>query len=346
MSHGSGEGFPLGDERSGAAPVSHAWIRGCQLLGTRYAILGGAMSWLSEHTLVSAISNAGGFGILACGGMPASALRAEIQATQARTNNPFGVNLITMHPELPELVQVVLEERVGHCVLAGGLADQGTIDTLKRGGVKVILFAPSLALAKRLIRRGADALIIEGHEAGGHVGPLATSILVQEILYPIDEVPIFVAGGVATGAMVANLVASGAAGCQVGTRFVCATECIAHPHFKQAFMRAQSRDAVVTAQFDAILPVIPVRALSNKGTGLFNQQQLRLVEQVRTGTMTRKEAQMALEKFWVGALRRAAIEGDVEYGSVMAGQSVGLVKTLQPVSEIIQELVSLLPASH
>ena len=317
-----------------------SWVRGCAFLGTRYAILGGAMSWLSEHNLVSAISETGGFGVLACGGMPAALLRQEIRATQAKTNKPFGVNLITMHPELPELVQVVLEERVGHCVLAGGLPSQDTINTLKDGGVKVILFAPSLALAKRLIRRGAGALIIEGHEAGGHVGPVTTGVLVQEILHQITEVPIFVAGGIANGTMVASLIAMGAAGCQLGTRFVCATECVAHENFKKAFIRAQSRDAVVTTQFDPILPVIPVRALANKGTTLFNQRQRELIEEVRAGHKMRKDAQLELEHFWAGALRRAAIEGDVEYGSVMAGQSVGLVKTIQPVNEIIAELVS------
>lgn len=321
-----------------------SWTRGCDFLGTRYAIMGGAMSWLSEHRLVSAISSAGGFGVLACGGMSAPLLRQEIRATQAQTNFPFGVNLITLHPQLSELVQVVLEEGVGHCVLAGGLPSQETITALKNGGVKVMLFAPSAALAQRLIQRGADALIIEGHEAGGHVGPVSTSVLVQEILHTISQVPIFVAGGISNGSMVASLVGMGAAGCQLGTRFVCATECIAHANFKKAFIQAQSRDAVVTTQFDPILPVIPVRALANKGTALFNQQQWKLIEEVRSGQKERKVAQLELEQFWSGALRRAAIEGDIEYGSVMAGQSVGMVKSIQPIAEIIQELVSHLAA--
>ena len=334
---------------SHATPIStlpttlpESWQKGCEFLGVEHAILGGAMSWLSEEHLVSAISSAGGFGILACGGMSAPELRQLIRATKAKTNKPFGVNLITMHPQLPELVQVVVDEQIGHCVLAGGIPDQRTTSALKNGGVKVILFAPSLALAKRLTRQAADALIIEGHEAGGHVGPVATGILVQEILHQIPEVPIFVAGGIANGTMVANLVAMGAAGCQLGTRFVCATECIAHEKFKRAFIRAQARDAVVTAQLDPALPVIPVRALANKGTELFNQRQRELIEEVRSGRMPRKEAQLELEKFWAGALRRAAIDGDVEHGSVMAGQSVGLVKSIQPVSAIMAELVSYL----
>lgn len=333
---------PSHDHGDAAQPTNgpKSWVRGCAFLGTQHAILGGAMSWLSEHNLVSAISNAGGFGVLACGGMPGTRLRQEIRATQARTKKPFGVNLVTMHPELAELVQVVLEEEVTHCVLAGGIPNQETIKTLREGGVKVILFAPSLALARRLIQRGADALVIEGHEAGGHVGPVTTGVLVQEILHQVTEVPVFVAGGIANGTMVAGLIRMGAAGCQLGTRFVCTTECIAHEKFKQAFIRAPSRDAVVTAQFDPILPVIPVRALVNKGTTQFNQLQRKLIEEVRAGHKTRKDAQLELEHFWVGALKRAAIEGDIEYGSLMAGQSVGLVRSIQPVAEIIDELVS------
>ncbi|MBF0096702.1 MAG: nitronate monooxygenase [Magnetococcales bacterium] len=317
-----------------------SWQRGCAFLGVRHAVLGGAMSWLSERHLVSAISNAGGFGVLAGGGMPVELLRSEIRATRERTAEPFGVNLITMHPELAALVQMVAEEGVTHCILAGGLPEQETMRALKDAGVKVVVFAPSLALGQRLIRRGADALIIEGHEAGGHVGPVSTNILVQEILYHVTSVPVFVAGGIGSGRMVASLVAMGAAGCQLGTRFVCASECIAHDNFKQAFLRAQARDAVVTAQFDPVLPVIPVRALVNKGTALFNQKQLALIEEVKAGRKERKDALLELEHFWVGALRRAAIDGDVEQGSVMAGQSVGMVKAIQPVAEIIQELVA------
>lgn len=320
--------------------VAASWERGKAFLGVRHAILGGAMSWLSEHTLVSAISEAGGFGVLASGNMPPEMLRAEIRATRERTANPFGVNLITLNPELPDLVRVVVEERVSHCVLAGGVPEPETIRDLKAHGIKVILFAPVLALAKRMIRQGADALVIEGHEAGGHVGPVSTGVLVQEILHQIDDVPIFVAGGIANGAAVAGYVSMGAAGCQLGTRFVCAEECVAHPRFKQAFIRAQARDAVVTVQYDPALPVIPVRALYNKGTEAFNTLQLRLVGEVKAGHMDRKAAQLELERFWVGALKRAAIDGDVENGSVMAGQSVGLVKSIQPVAEIINELVS------
>lgn len=300
------------------------------------------MSWLSERHLVAAISDAGGFGVLATGSMPVHLAREEIRGVRALTDQPFGINLITMNPELPDFVAMVIEEGVTHCVLAGGIPKRETIAALQAAGIKVILFAPTLALAKRLVQRGADALIIEGHEAGGHVGPVATGVLVQEILPYIKEVPVFVAGGIANGAMTANMAALGAAGVQVGTRFVCATECVAHENFKNCFIQAQSRDAVVTVQFDAALPVIPVRALVNKGTEAFNRLQLELIRQVREGLKPRADAQLELERFWAGALKKAAIDGDVEYGSVMAGQCVGMVNAIQPVAEIVNDLVSTL----
>lgn len=319
--------------------ITDSWRRGGAFLGCRYPILGGAMSWLSEQYLVSAISEAGGFGVLASGNMPPELLRQEIRATRARTRQPFGVNLIVLNPQLPELLSVTIEERVTHCVLAGGLPDRETVSRLKEAGIAVMMFAPSVAIAKRLARQ-ADALIIEGHEAGGHVGPVSTCVLAQEILTVVREIPVFVAGGIADGRMVSAFLEMGAAGCQVGTRFVCATECIAHPNFKQAFIRASARDAMVTSQFDSALPVIPVRALVNKGTQAFNALQLSLLAEVKSGAKERQAAMLELEHFWVGALRRAAIDGDVEHGSVMAGQSVGLVKKEQPVAEIIQELVA------
>ncbi|MBF0271189.1 MAG: nitronate monooxygenase [Magnetococcales bacterium] len=320
--------------------VPDSWRRGMAFLGVQHAVMGGAMSWLSERHLVAAISEAGGFGVLATGSMPVELAREEVRGVRSLTDKPFGINLIVMNPALPEFVNMVIEEKVSHCVLAGGLPGRETVDALRGAGVKVILFAPSLALAKRLIQRGADALIIEGHEAGGHVGPVSTLVLAQEILPHISEVPVFVAGGIADGATTAAMVALGAAGVQVGTRFVCATECVAHEKFKQRFIQAQARDAVVTVQFDPVLPVIPVRALFNKGTEQFNRLQLELVQEVREGRKARAEAQLELEHFWAGALRRAAIDGDVEHGSVMAGQSVGMVRSIQPAAEIVRELVA------
>jgi len=175
------------------------WQRGRDFLGTEYAILGGAMTWVSERNLVSALSNAGGFGVIACGAMTPELLDGEIVATAALTDKPFGVNLITMHPQLDELIDVCLSHNVGHIILAGGLPGAPAIKRAKDGGAKVVCFAPTLSLAKRLIRQGADALVIEGAEAGGHIGPVATSILAQEILPHIEDVPVFIAGGIGRG---------------------------------------------------------------------------------------------------------------------------------------------------
>lgn len=316
------------------------WRRGRELLGTELAILGGAMTWVSERNLVSAISEAGGFGVLACGSMGPDLLREEIRATRARTDRPFGVNLIVMHPELARLVEVCLEERVGHVVLAGGLPPREAFARLKDGGARVLCFAPALAIARRLVRQGADALILEGSEAGGHVGPVATSVLAQEILPAIREVPVFVAGGIGHGEAIAAYLRMGAAGVQMGTAFVCTEESIAHPAFKQAFVRASARDAVTSAQIDPEFKVIPVRALANAGTARFIETQIEVIGRYRRGEMTYEQASLAIEHFWAGALRRAVIDGDVENGSLMAGQSVGMVRRIRPVAAVTAELVA------
>jgi enoyl-[acyl-carrier protein] reductase II len=322
------------------AKLQALWRRGCDFLGCRTAIMGGAMSWLSERNLVSAISNAGGFGVIACGAMTPDILAPEIAATQAMTDKPFGVNLITMHPELDQLIDVCIEAGVSHVVLAGGLPTGASIAKLKDAGIKVVCFSPALALAKRLIRNGADALVIEGAEAGGHIGPVATSVLAQEILPHITDVPVFVAGGISRGEAMVSYLEMGASGCQLGTRFVCATESIAHPDFKKAFIRANARDAVPTVQIDPKFPVIPVRALVNEGTKRFSEVQREAAGRVERGEVDLKDAQLEIEHFWAGALKRAVIDGDVENGSLMAGQSVGMVKEEQPTEEIINELVA------
>ena len=316
------------------------WKRGRDFLGVRYAIMGGAMSWISKHSLVAAVSNAGGFGVIASGAMPPQILRDEIEKTHALTKNNFAVNLITMHPQLDELIDVCVDMKISHAILAGGIPTAQSVKRLKDAGIRVMCFAPALVLAKKMVRSGADALILEGTEAGGHIGPVATNILVQEILPHVKDVPVFVAGGIGSGEMMAAFLALGAAGCQLGTRFVCTDECIAHPNFKQAFIKANARDAVPTVQIDPRFPVIPVRALANEGTKRFAQFQLETIQKYQNGEIELKDAQMAIEHFWGGALRRAVIDGDVENGSVMAGQSVGLVKDVKPVQAVVDELVS------
>jgi enoyl-[acyl-carrier protein] reductase II len=267
-------------------------------------------------------------------------LDAEIAATKKLTAKPFGVNLITMHPQIMELIDVCAKYGVSHVVIAGGLPPKGSIEAIKAFGAKVICFAPALTLAKKFTRSGVDALVIEGSEAGGHIGPVSTSVLAQEILPELGEqLPIFVAGGIARGGAVASYLEMGAAGVQLGTRFVCAHESIAHPNFKAAFLRANARDSVASVQIDPRLPVIPVRALKNKGTEEFTKKQVEVAAMLDRGEIDMDTAQLEIEKYWAGALRRAVIDGDVEYGSVMAGQSVGMVHVERPVVDIIAKLV-------
>ncbi|WP_120077298.1 NAD(P)H-dependent flavin oxidoreductase [Aurantiacibacter odishensis] len=320
--------------------TSALMARGSEFLGSDYAIMCGAMSWVSERGLVSAISNAGGFGVIACGAMTPELLDNEIAETKKLTDKPFGVNLITMHPDLFDLIDVCAKHEVGHVVLAGGLPPKGSVDAIKQKGAKLIAFAPMLALGKKLLRSGADALVIEGMEAGGHIGPVSTSVLAQEILPELAaENLVFVAGGIGRGDMIAGYLEMGAAGVQLGTRFACATESIAHPDFKKAFFRASARDAVASVQVDPRLPVIPVRALKNKGTEEFTAKQREVAAVLDREEIAMAEAQLQIEHYWAGALRRAVIDGDVENGSLMAGQSVGMVKAEEPVADIITQLM-------
>jgi enoyl-[acyl-carrier protein] reductase II len=326
---------------TGAERLSARMARGTAFLGCEVAILCGAMSWVSERNLVAAVSNAGAFGLIACGAMTPELLDREIAATKALTDRPFGVNLITMHPGLFDLIEVCNRHSVGHVVLAGGLPPTGSIDAIKANGAKLICFAPALSLAKKLIRSDVDALVVEGMEAGGHIGPVSTSVLAQEILPEVAaQVPVFVAGGIGRGEGIAAYLDMGAAGVQLGTRFVCATESIAHPAFKKAFLRASARDAVASVQIDPRLPVIPVRALKNAGGDLFTAKQREVAQALDEGRIAMAEAQLQIEHYWAGALRRAVIDGDVEHGSLMAGQSVGMVTREEPVAEIIALLMA------
>ncbi len=332
-------GFGEADRAAARAQLDALWAKGRAFLGTELAILGGAMSWVSEHHLVSAISNAGGFGVIACGAMSPELLEREIAATQAMTSKPFGVNLITMHPQLDDLIGVCTKAGIGHVVLAGGVPSGAGMRAIKDGGAKVVGFAPALVMAKRLIKLGADALVIEGSEAGGHIGPVSLTVLAQEVLPFIRDVPVFVAGGLGRGDSILAMLEMGAAGAQLGTRFAASTESIAHERFKQAFVRAAARDALPSVQLDERFPVIPVRGLVNDGTRRFMVHQAETVRRFQAGEVTREAAQLEIEHFWAGSLRRAVIDGDVEGGSVMAGQSVGMVTRIQPIPEILDELL-------
>ena len=314
--------------------------KGTKFLGCDIPIMGGAMTWVSEKNLVSAISNAGGFGIIACGGMEKEVLRDEIIKTKEMTKKPFGVNLILMHPDIEELMNTCVETGIKYVVFAGGFPKKSQIEKLKNYKIKTLAFATTLSIARKLIKNGIDALIIEGSEAGGHVGPVSTNVLVQEILPFIEECPVCVAGGIGRGEVFLNYIDLGASGCQIGTRFVCAKESIAHKNFKDIFIRSEARNAQVSIQLDERLPVIPVRSLNNKASNIFIEKQKEVLNDLNKGEVSLKEAQLIIEKFWSGSLKKAVIDGDVEYGSLMAGQSVSMVKNIQTAKEIIYEIIT------
>jgi enoyl-[acyl-carrier protein] reductase II len=317
------------------------WNRGKELLGVEYPIMCGAMTWVSEPNLVAAVCNAGAFASLACGNMPPDELVRQIEKTKELTDKPFAVNLITVAPNYQIHLEVALQAKLPVVVFAGSLPRQQEIEKVKESGAKVLVFASTEALARRMLQHGVDGLILEGMEAGGHIGPIAGPILWQQILFNYcDQVPIFIAGGVASGKMMVHLLLMGASGVQLGTRFVMTDECIAHTNFKESFKRAQARDAIASPQFDSRLPVIPVRALKNNGTIEFGKLQLELLHRLDSGEIDRETAQMEVERFWIGALRQAVIDGDVDRGSLMAGQTVGLADEIKPVEAVIEELVA------
>lgn len=272
--------------------------------------------------------------------MEPSALADEIRRTKDLTDRPFAVNLITIAPNYKAHLDVVAKSRAPFIVFAGSFPRKPEILKAKESGAKVMAFAPTESLARHLIEAGVDALILEGSEAGGHIGHVSLGILLQQVLLRIDEVPIFVAGGIADGAYVAHLLLMGAAGVQLGTYFVLTEECGVHPRFKEAFIKAQARDAVATPQVGSELKVVAVRALRNRGLEGFLELQVNLVGRRKRKEISHEEAQHAVESYWVGALRRAVKDGDVETGSLMAGQSVGLVDRVRPLREALSVLVA------
>ncbi len=315
------------------------FARGAKFLGVKYPFICGAMTWVSDPHLVATVCNAGGFACLAGGNTPPEILEQQVEETRRLTDKPFAVNLITIAPVYPKQIELVQRMKPSFVFFAGSFPREDEIRLVQESGAKVLCFASTVSIARRMLRYGADALILEGMEAGGHVGPVSLTVLLQQLLFEISEVPVFVAGGIATGKMCAHLFLMGAAGIQLGTRFAVAEESCAHPDFKQKLLHANARDAVSTPQFDSRLPVVAVRALRNKGVDDFGRLQLKLVQQLDEGSIQRNEAQEKVEEFWMGGLHRAVIEGDVSYGSLMAGQSVGLVDKIMPVREILKELV-------
>ncbi len=314
--------------------------QGSDFLGVKYPLIAGAMTWISDVPLMQAVSDSGAFPVLAGGNMPEDMFEAEVDRCIETLEQPFAVNLITLAPFYRAHYEIVQSKDVPFVVFAGGLPRKAEIQGMKKTGKRTMSFSAERSVAEQQIRFGIDALILEGNEAGGHIGHVSLIILLQQVLFQFDQIPIFVGGGLATGKIVAHLLLMGAAGCQFGTLFVMTEECSAHPDFKQAFIKARARQAVSTPQYDSKLPVVAVRAIKNKGLAEFGKLQLRLLNELAEGTITRERAQFEVEKYWVGALQRAVVEGDIDYGSLMAGQSVGMMHDIKPMKTVVDDLVA------
>jgi len=315
------------------------WKKGQEFLGVEYPIICGAMTWISDSNLVKSVSKAGGLGVLAGGNMPVDYLQKEIDILK-ESGLPFAVNLITIAPQYRTHLEIATKSKVPMIIFAGSFPRKEEVELARNSGAKAICFASTESIAHQMIDYGADALVLEGSEAGGHIGHVSTIVLLQEVLFRFPQVPIFIAGGIATGKMIAHLFLMGACGVQMGTIFAMSEESPAHPKFKERFKRARSREAFSTPQYDSSLPVVSVRAIKNKGTEEFGKLQLELLGKLKEGTISRIDAQYKVEEYWAGALRRAVQDGDIEKGSLMSGQSVGLVNEVKPVKQIILDLIA------
>ncbi|MGI6552219.1 MAG: enoyl-[acyl-carrier-protein] reductase FabK [Clostridia bacterium] len=292
----------------------------CELLGIRFPIIQGGMAWIATGELAAAVSQAGGLGVIGAGNAPPEVVRAEIHKVKKATDQPFGVNIYYMSPHVEGIIRIVVEEKVP--VVTTGAGNPGKhLGILKEQGIKVIPVVSSVALARRLAKAGVDAIIAEGMECGGHVGELTTMALVPQVVDAVN-LPVIAAGGIADGRGLAAALALGASGVQMGTRFICAAECTVHRHYQEAILRAKDRDTVLTG-----FPGHEVRVLRNKLTRQF--------EELKNIHAPREE----YEKLGEGRLYQAAVKGDVEYGSVMAGQIAALVDRVQPAASIIAEVI-------
>jgi enoyl-[acyl-carrier protein] reductase II len=293
-----------------------------ELLNVKYPIIQGGMAWVATASLAAAVSNAGGVGLIAGGAAPADVIRAEIRRAKELTDKPFGVNVMLMNPSTPDLMQLCIDEKVA--VVTTGAGNPGQyLDALKAAGIRVIPVVPSVALAKRMERAGADAVIAEGMESGGHIGELTTMALVPQVADAV-EIPVIAAGGIADGRGIAAAFMLGAQGVQMGTRFLSAKECDISQAYKDMVIDAKDTSTVVTGRCTGH----PCRTLKNK---LARE----LIAREKDGIDPEE-----FEKLSAGSLRMAAREGDVDRGSFMCGQIAGLVRREQSVAEIMQELAA------
>ncbi len=294
----------------------------CDLLSIKYPLIQGAMAWIAGGRLAGSVSAAGGLGVIGAGSADTTWIKKEIDIVRQTTKNPFAVNLMLTSPYIEEVVELVIKEKI-QVVTTGGGNPGRYIEKLKNAGIKVIPVVAAVALARRLSRLGADALIVEGTESGGHVGEMTTMSLVPMVVDVVD-VPVIAAGGIADGRGVAAAMSLGAKGVQVGTRFICSQECNVHPSYQQKVLKARDRDTVVCGTTTGH----PVRAIHNKFTREYLNQE-------RLGTSKEE-----LEELGKGRYPAAAVEGKIDEGSILAGQICGLVKEVQPAAEIVSNIIN------
>lgn len=315
------------------------WHKGKEFLGVEIPIIAGGMTWISNYELVKAVSDQGAFPVLAGGNMDPVSFEREVDKCLTTLQKPFAVNLVTIAPNYKQQFEILRDKHVPFVIFAGSFPKKPDVQQMKQSGIKTIAFASEKSIADQMINFGVDGLLLEGSEAGGHIGHVSLTILLQQVLFELKDFPVFVAGGIATGKMIAHLLLMGAYGCQLGTRFVMSEECTAHPNFKQAFLKARARQAMSTPQYDSRLPVVAVRAIKNQGMEAFGKLQLELLQQLNEGKISREKAQFEVESFWMGSLRKAVVDGDVDRGSLMAGQSVGLIHDIKPIQTILEDLI-------
>ena len=294
-----------------------------ELLGCEYPIIQGGMAWVAEHTLASAVSNAGGIGLIAGGNAPIDYLRDQIRKCKEKTDKPFGVNIMLMSPNADDLAQLCIDEGVK--VVTTGAGNPGKfIPAWKEASIKVIPVVPSVALAKRMERAGADAVVAEGTESGGHIGENTTMCLVPQVVDAL-EIPVIAAGGIADGRGMAAAFMLGAEGVQIGTRFLASEECQIHPTFKELVIKAKDTDSVVTGRYTGH----PCRNVKTKFAK-------KLANGEKDGTLSPEE----FENLTVGALRRAVVDGDLESGSFLCGAIAGMINEVKPCKDIIEEIMA------
>ena len=292
-----------------------------ELLGCEYPIIQGGMAWVAEHTLASAVSNAGGVGLIAGGNAPIDYLREQIRLCKEKTDKPFGVNIMLMSPNADDLAQLVIDEGVK--VVTTGAGNPGKyVPAWKEAGIRVIPVVPSVALAKRMEKSGADAVIAEGTESGGHIGENTTMCLVPQVVDAVS-IPVIAAGGIADGRGMAASFMLGAEGVQIGTRFLASEECQIHPTFKDLVIKAKDTDSVVTGRYTGH----PCRNVKTKFAK-------KLANGEKDGTLSPEE----FENLTVGAIRRAVVDGDLESGSFLCGAIAGMINEVKSCADIVREI--------